>query len=228
MAEKAILSKKKTHTDKDGLGPIPSWSEGVDTFKVEVPAGYKFSRYEITRSNVLADCQVTKAPKRGETGEVELKVKWNYALFGTAKYRVRLYAADGKLRPIRIDMGSAGWEQRALDLVRQDVPFVIRVVGAAALTIFNLLNPRSVDVIRRSYEADDEADRTSELHISREPLTAIAITAGAFVLIGLAGFVALAFVMQKAIDAGLCVNAKHNVRGPSSIEDELELDVHAC
>lgn len=230
MAEKAFYSAKKGHADTDGLGPIPSWAEGVDTFKATVPTGEKFTRYEIVRKNMLADCQVIEAPKLGARGNVELQVKWNYTLFGTVDYRVRLYCADGKPRAVVIDVGSEGWDQRALDLIRQGVPFKLRLKGPDALTVFNLLSPRSVDTIRKSYELnDDDAGRSTAVHAQprvADPVT-LAIVA-ALTLIALAGFATLAFVIQKAVDAGKCVNAKHSVSGPSPIDDSLEVDIHEC
>jgi len=228
MAEERFFNRRYEHADTDGLGPTPSWLEGTETIEKVVPDGKKFTRYEILRDNVFADCRVTKAPKVGATGEVQLMVAWNYALFGKVDYRVRLYCDNAaKPRPQIIVVGSDKWEQRALDLIQQKLPFKLRLSGPDGLTIFNLLQPRAAEVIARTYEPGGVDDITASTANARvEPVTIV--VAAALTLIALAGFATLAFVVQKAVDSGKCVNAKHSVRGPAPIDDVLELDIHDC
>jgi hypothetical protein len=230
VAESRFYSKRHDHADTDGLGPIPSWSEGTDTIKAVVPAGKKFTRYEILRDNVFADCRVTKAPESGDTGDVQLKVTWNYALFGKVDYRVRMYCdTSAKPRPQTIVVGTDKWDQRALDLIQQKLPFKLQVTGPDGLVVFNLLNPRAAEVIARTYEPGDVDDiSAADSAAGSRELATVAIAAAALTLIAIAGFVTVAFVVQKAIDAGKCVKAKHNIRGPGPIDDLLEFDIHDC
>lgn len=223
-AETRITNVVKSHSDTDGIGPVKSWDDGVDAIAVNVPGGKKFTRYEFVNESVLGSASVSSHPARGASGNVTFRVKWNYALFGKAQYRLMAYcdAAGAAQPPITILYGSPNWDQRANNAVAQGIPFKIVVKGLDACTLGNLLAGRKKDQVRALYQPDRA--RVAGVDDAVVVIT-LAVIVGVIVV---AGFAVMAMVMTAAINAGKCVNSTHKSHGFNPFDDELIIDVHEC
>lgn len=138
MPEQQIYSELRSHWDNDG-DLIPESGSGTDEHIFNIPAGQKFSRYElkIEANTAFSNASVSTAPTSGATGQQKIKVNWNFNPFGKIAYKINVYAGTTD-QPVDIIMGTPNAPQQAFDLIKQKKPFHLILSGADALSAVNV------------------------------------------------------------------------------------------
>ncbi len=200
---KEFFKKTKSHGNKN----TPASGAGMDEIKVKIPSGEKFTHYTILPSSGhfgAATFNVVDAPNKGGTGNQEIKVLWTNGPFSRCSYILKAYSRKvaapntPSVKPTII-VGSANWYNKAMNNLRQKIPFILRVQGVDAIKIFNALNPINNNLIRRSIVVNEAVSVT---------ITAtICVT-----IIALGGLAVLGSVLLYAIHQGCTTKAKYDTK----------------
>ncbi|WP_108809243.1 hypothetical protein [Aquimarina spinulae] len=148
---KLIYNKTKSHGNNNNILS----GAGIDTIKIKIPVGQKYSRLTITMSSShigIATFNVLSTPKVNATGNQEIKVMWTYSPFSKCSYKLKVFTDDNSSvskKPIVI-FGERDWYQLSIGYINQKKPFTLRVEGPDAQKLFNVINPINDSLISRN------------------------------------------------------------------------------
>jgi N-acetylmuramoyl-L-alanine amidase len=200
-AEKLIAEASKEHRDAKNF-PIdmPEPGRGTDTFRIAIPKGLRFSRWEIevTALSAGAGYQVTDAPKAGAEGNSKISVEWSHLPYGKIDYKLKAYASpDGKSAAReKIVFDAPGWMEKAKDQIRQGLPLSLAVKGEKAKQIYEAL---------QKHQANLPAKQAGGISIAMEPVTITVVVLVGIVIFGILvalGLLTLGAIIKLALDKG--------------------------
>ncbi|NER17749.1 hypothetical protein [Spongiivirga citrea] len=145
-----IYNKTKSHGNSTNILS----GAGVDKIKIKIPSGQKFSHFTITPASGhsgVATFNVIKAPRANATGNQEIHVMWTNGPFSKCRYKLKVYskvATAPSVKPVVI-FGDRNWYSLATGYIKSRQPFTLRLQGADALKLFNVINPMNNAILRR-------------------------------------------------------------------------------
>lgn len=219
---KLIYNKTKSH----GNPSTPASGAGVDTIKISVPSGQKFSHFKISAASGhsgAATFTVTKAPKANSTGKIEVKVMWTNGPWSKCSYKLRVYSKVSQpgtppptAKPVVV-FGSTNWYNLTIGYITQKIPFRLRVEGPDALKLVNIINPINNNLLMRGIVINEAV--------------AIAITGIiCLTILGVAGLAVVGGVLLYAINQGCTTRAVYDtdIGLSGNLAQAMEFDFDNC
>ncbi|MFH1463481.1 MAG: N-acetylmuramoyl-L-alanine amidase [Pseudomonadota bacterium] len=200
-AEQRVGSWTRQHGGGGGLRRLAP-GRGEDAFSFEIPAGLRFSRWEVIpqQQSPGAGYQMRVAPPRGATGTQRCVVSWHLPPAGQIAYELRVYASfDGRAGETTVAAEGQGWDHRAKDQIQQGVPITIELRGAQARLLSGLVQRKAREQgiaphASASVTGVDDAVIVAAIVV----LGVAAIAALCFI----AGLVLVGFVLKTAMENG--------------------------
>lgn len=150
VIETLIYDEVREHIDPSNFPiDIPEPGRGDEVHRARIPAGLKFSRWEVRyiEASPGVGHEISRQPQRGSSGNATLGLKWWHLPYGKLRYRVRLYASpDGTPGvPESMTVGDPGYETWIREQISQDAPAQIKIKGEDAKRVHELLQQRMAE-----------------------------------------------------------------------------------
>lgn len=199
--EKLIAEAEKEHADPKNFPiDLPEPGKGADVFKIAVPKGLKFSRWEVevTALSAGAGYKIAEAPKAGAEGSSKIVVEWWHLPYGKIDYKLKAYASpDGKSAASeKIVFDSPGWMEKAKDQLKQGLPMSLAVKGEKAKQIYEAI---------QKHQAGNQSKQAGGISIAMEPITITVVVLVGIVIFGILvalGLLTLGAIIKMALDKG--------------------------
>ncbi|QJY48403.1 hypothetical protein [Pseudonocardia broussonetiae] len=217
-AQTGMRSKKFNHRGKEWWDPFTS-RDGVDRFEFKIPPGRVFSHYELRpiTTTFPHELEVKKAPGAGATGAQHIDVHWKLWGGGQVAYEVRgvYHREQDEPPPLRVVVGSEGWDRLGFQLVEQRRNFSLVVVGPDAKRIWN-------DIRRFAGGSPNEVAGIDDAFVA---LTAVVLAGVIGTILVAGGLLVLNNILGAAVKAGC--NAKATfTKGEALAAGELSFDIN--
>lgn len=217
---KLIYNKTKSH----GNPSTPASGAGVDSIKITIPNGEKFSHVTVSKASGhsgAATYTLTKTPKANATGKIEIKVMWTNGPFSKSSFKIRVYSKKVNVpaaaqKPVVI-FGSNDWYDLATSYIIQKRAFKLRVEGPDVLKLHGILKPIKTHLVRRRVVIN-VADWVIVTAI-------ICLT-----IVSVAGLAVLGSVLLYGINQGCTVKAEYDtdLSLAQNLKQKMDFDIDNC
>ena len=218
-----IKRKSFSHHGTDWLNPLAT-REGTDTFPFTVPSNHVYSHYELQpiQTTFPHELRVTGEPAAGATGSKKISVKWKLWGGGQVSYQIgAVYHERGAAPRLEVVVGSANWEQRAIQLIEQGKRFRLLLTGPDAARLWtDITKFFGAPVSRGARPETTPRDAETDPVVTPTVLITLGIVTS---VVAIAGFATLALVLTKVIDHGC--DAKAGFQPGEGVAGSLVFDI---
>jgi len=215
---KLIYNKTRSH----GKNTNALSGAGVDTIKIKIPSGQKFTRLTLTMSSShvgVATFNVISVPSLNATGNQEIKIMWTYGPFSKCSYKLKVYSDAVNAVGVKptVLFGAQDWFNLAIGYIKQRKPFTLRVQGPDAEKLFSAINPIRTSLISRNIAINE---------VIVAMTVAICIT-----VIAVSGLGVLGAVLLYAVNQGCTTKASYDFNGnlaSGSAGQKMDFDFMNC
>lgn len=216
-AQTGMRSKKYNHLGIEWWNPTKERS-GVDKFTFTIPPGRVFSHYELRpiTTTFPHELRVKKGPRAGATGDERIDVHWKLWGGGRVAYEVRgvYHRSQDVPPPLRVVVGSEGWDRLGFQLVEQRRNFSLVLVGPDANRIWN--------DIRRFTGSSNEVAGIDDAFVA---LTAVILGGVIGTILVAGGLLVLNNILGAAVKEGCPAKATFT-KGEALAAGELSFDIN--